>query len=140
MFYSENQTRGLNMNRILFIASIATCWLLLSGCASRAKPNLVNGKYFMIGDSNCARYRSLSSTRILCFTKDGKKTGSRDYMTNQEISMYQHNQKMRQRESAELDQSLQNLNNSIQRQNELNNYNNQQFMNRNNVYKIQPLY
>jgi len=36
-------------------------WLtiFLCGCAS-AMPNLVNGKYYMGGDSSCSRYRALS--------------------------------------------------------------------------------
>ena len=40
---------------------------------------------------------------------------------------------------AELNQGLQNLSGSLERSNAQMNYNNQQFMNRNNVYKVRPV-
>jgi hypothetical protein len=75
-------------------------WLtiFLCGCAS-AMPNLVNGKYYMGGDSSCSRYRALSESRIMCIDKDGNETGYRDAMTDQQLQMYQHNQQMEQQRS-----------------------------------------
>jgi len=64
----------------------------IAGCT--AKPNFINGKYYMGGDSNCKRYKVLSESRIMCLTSDGEETGYRDAMTDQQLQMYQHNQQM----------------------------------------------
>lgn len=65
----------------------------INGCGgSTAMPNSINGRYYMAGDPSCARYRVLSNTRIMCKDSNGRDTGWRNAMTNQEISMYQHNQ------------------------------------------------
>ncbi len=72
---------------------IVSLIIFLGGCAS-AMPNLVNGKYYMGGDSSCSRYRTLSESRIMCMDKDGNETGYRDAMTDQQLQMYQHNQQM----------------------------------------------
>jgi peptidoglycan hydrolase CwlO-like protein len=111
----------------------------ITGCFNTAKPNLVNGKYYMMGDSNCALYRAKNDSQVNCYTSSDEYVGYRNAMSNQEISMYQHNQGIKQQESAQLNQSLQNLNNSIQKTNDRMNYNNQQMMNRNNVYKVQSV-
>ena len=93
--------------------------LILSGCAS-AIPNAINGKYYMAGDSNCKRYRVISDDRIMCIDSDGRDTGYRNAMNNQELQMYQFNQS---REDAAWQQV---------------NYNNQQQANR-NLYQTQQL-
>lgn len=102
------------------------------GCARTATPNNIAGKFYMAGDSNCVRYRQLSSTRILCIDTNGAETGYRDAMTDQELQMYMHNRTIAQQQSAQLNQSLQNLNNEL-------NYNNQQMLNRMNTYKVKPV-
>jgi hypothetical protein len=72
--------------------------LSLSGCVStpEATPNFINGNYYMGGDPSCARYRTMSDSRIMCLASDGKETGYRDAMTPQQIQMYQHQQMLRQ--------------------------------------------
>ncbi|MGB5964490.1 MAG: hypothetical protein WBG65_03040 [Sulfurimonadaceae bacterium] len=123
---------------MLSIVSIAIM-INFTGCSRTAMPNLVAGKYYMAGDDNCRKYRVLSSTRIMCQDANGKDMGYRDAMTNQQISMYQHNRQIAQQEAAQTQQALNNLNQQLQRQNEQMNYNNQQMMNRNNVYKVRTV-
>jgi hypothetical protein len=113
---------------VYFVSIVATV-LSLSACASSPRPQSVGGKYYMMGDSNCARYRQISDRRIMCYTKDDEQVGYRDAMTDQDISMYQFNQQRAQQESAEFNQALQNFNNNLQRSNEQTNYNTQQMMN-----------
>ena len=121
------------MKKKIFLFSLLTIISLsITGCSKTAMPNFYNGHYFMAGDDNCRRMSSISSTRIMCYDKNGKEMGWRDAMTDQQLSMYQHNQNIQQRESEQLNQSIQNLNNQM-------NYNNQQMMNRNNVYKFQQV-
>lgn len=74
--------------RAIFLVSFA---IILGGCSSAA-PNLVNGKYYMMGDKNCARYNPISDGRIMCYTKNGEQVGYRDAMTDQELQMYMYNQ------------------------------------------------
>jgi len=118
----------------LYTVILFTVIILLSfsGCTKMAMPNFYNGHYFMAGDNNCRRVRMISDTRIMCYTSEGKETGYRDAMTDQQLSMYRYNQQMRQQQSQQLSQSLQNLNNQL-------NYNNQQMLNRNNVYKFKEV-
>jgi len=122
---------GMVMNmRALFLSILFG--MIFVGCARTAMPNNFGGKFYMSGDDNCVRARKLSDTRIMCIDANGKETGYREAMTDQEISMYQHNRMIAQQESAELSRSLDNLNNQL-------NYNNQQMLNRNNVYKVRPV-
>lgn len=74
----------------------------LSGCFRTAMPNFYNGRYYMAGDDNCVRSRMLSNTRIMCVNSDGKETGYRDAMTDQQLQMYQHNKQMAQQQSLTL--------------------------------------
>lgn len=97
------------------LATLSLIWILsLSGCS--AQPNLVNGKYYMGGDSNCRRYRVISDDRIMCMNSDGQDVGYRNAMTNQELQMWQFNQSREDAASQQL------------------NYNNQQQANRNAQY------
>lgn len=89
--------------------------LSFTGCGG-ATPNAINGKYYMGGDSNCKRYRVISDDRIMCMDSDGRDTGYRNAMSNQELQMYQFN---KSREDAAQSQL---------------NYNNQQQANRNAQY------
>lgn len=79
-------TRQKNYLRSFSLIAILT----FAGCA--AKPNLVNGKYYMGGDSNCRKYRALSDDQIMCVNSDGQETGYRNAMSDQELQMYYYNQ------------------------------------------------
>lgn len=111
--------------------SLVSASLLFSGCAD-PQPNFYNGKYYMIGDENCVKVRPLSDSRIMCANQAGQEKGYREAMTDQQISMYQHNQQIKQQKQQEFDQSLRNFSNQL-------NYNNQQMMNRNNTYKVRTV-
>ncbi|MEA2018810.1 MAG: hypothetical protein U9N59_10220 [Campylobacterota bacterium] len=119
-----------NKLKLTLLAMVIT--LIFAGCGRSAQPNFYNGGYYMAGDDNCRRMSRLSDTRINCFNSDGKNMGYRERMTDQQLSMYRHNSNIRQQQSQQLNQSIQNMNNQM-------NYNNQQMMNRNNVYKVRPV-
>jgi hypothetical protein len=102
--------------KVLGLAIILITELGFSGCSS-AMPNAVNGKYYMMGDSNCARYTVLDSNRVMCYNSDGEEMGYRSAMSNQELQQWRFNQS----------QSNSNTQNTLNRIN----YNNQQQMNRN---------
>lgn len=103
------------MKKLLLVISSLIVILSLTGCGG-ASPRALNGKYYMAGDSNCKRYRVISDDRIMCIDSDGRDTGYRNAMNNQELQMYQFNQS---REDAAWQQV---------------NYNNQQQANRNAQY------
>lgn len=63
----------------------------------------------MGGDSNCIRYRELSSFRIMCMDKNGNDTGYRDAMTDQQLQMYQYSMQQQQVEMQQLGQQLQQM-------------------------------
>lgn len=71
--------------------------ILLGGCVSSATPNFINGKYYMGGDPNCARYRIISSDRIMCANKNDEETGYRDAMTDQQLQIYMHERQQQDR-------------------------------------------
>lgn len=75
------------MNKIALVL-IAT---IIGGCSSAAL-NVIDGKYYLAGDSNCVRYRQLSESRIMCINKKGEEVGYRDAMTDQELQVYMYNQ------------------------------------------------
>ena len=64
----------------------------LTGCVSSAQPNSVNGKYYMMGDSSCSRYKVISPNKVMCYDTNGRATGWRKAMTNQELQIYMHRQ------------------------------------------------
>jgi len=66
--------------------------IILGGCT--AKPNLINGKYYMAGDSACARANSADSNTINCYNSKGEFQGIRHAMSDQELQMYMHKQTM----------------------------------------------
>lgn len=101
----------------LWAMSILGVLLLFSGCAGRAIPNNIGGKYYMAGDDKCKKARRIADSRIMCINSDGKETGYRDAMTDQELQMYMHR-------DAQEEASSRSINNQL-------NYNNQQNMNRN---------
>jgi hypothetical protein len=65
----------------------------LSGCATTnsAAPNLIQGHYYVAGDSGCVRYGMSKdgSTVIACLNEKGEVTGYRRPMTPDEMQMYQ---------------------------------------------------
>lgn len=130
------------MKKYITLILLGLIVLSFSGCTRTAKPNLVAGRYYMAGDNNCVRYRNGSASQITCINDKGQETGIRYPMSDQEISMYQHNQQMAQQSSAQFQQSMQNLSNQMQRNTDRMNYNTQQMLNRNNTYKvkIKPYY
>lgn len=65
--------------KVLGLAIILITGLGFSGCSS-VMPNAVNGKYYMMGDSNCARYTVLDSNRVMCYNSDGEKMSYRSAM------------------------------------------------------------
>lgn len=90
--------------------------IIFSGCGNTAMPNFYKGKYYMAGDDNCRKIRSISDTRIMCANKDGQEMGYRDAMTDQQISMYQSDRQYEQQEYQQLNQSMQNTNRNLQMQ------------------------
>jgi hypothetical protein len=87
--------------RILLVALIAAA---LAGCASTASPVWHEGQYYMVGDDACSDAYPLTKTRVVCYDVDGNETGYRDAMTEAELNMWMHQQKM-----AELQQQQQEL-------------------------------
>jgi len=70
------------------IGSLLFAAMLFSGCSRGASPQSVNGKYYMGGDDSCIRYRVYDDNRIICIDSDGKDTGYRSAMSNQELQMH----------------------------------------------------
>lgn len=103
------------MKKLVLISLSFVGVLILSGCGG-ASPRALNGKYYMAGDSNCVRYRIISDSRVMCMDADGRETGYRNAMSDQELQMYRFNQS---RDDAAWSQL---------------NYNNQQQLNRNAQY------
>lgn len=50
----------------------------------------------MVGDSSCARIRQHTEDSIMCIDSDGKETGWRPAMTDQQLQMWQFNQQQQQ--------------------------------------------
>ena len=71
---------------ILYFVVVIT--LSFTGCVDRPSPQIINGKYYMTGDSDCSKYKQISNNRIMCYTLDNVKVGSRKALTKQEISEY----------------------------------------------------
>lgn len=88
-----------------FYYSILLLVLFLSGCGG-ASPRAVNGKYYMGGDSNCEQYRQISSDRIMCYDSDGKQTGWRQAMSDQELQMHMHQKAQSNKASRDLAQQM----------------------------------
>jgi len=99
-------THRKRYNKVLVIIILALTATIVTGCS--AKPNFINGKYYMAGDSNCRKYRVLTSSRIMCKDSNGKDMGYRDAMTNQQLQMYMHKESMDQQEQARQAQQVQN--------------------------------
>lgn len=72
------------MKRIMILALAAS----VAACATGPSPQLVNGRYYMMGDAGCARYTIMSSTRIMCYDKNGAKQGWKDAIPNETMQVY----------------------------------------------------
>lgn len=96
---------------------ILSACVVLTACGSVASPQLINGKYYMGGDTNCRRYSSnaqgISGDEILCADKNGVITGKRSPMSMQEMQMYQMRQEQSRRESSELADALSDMGNNM---------------------------
>ncbi len=79
------------MRKLIYFGGVCFIALGLSGCGG-AKPNFYNGRYYMGGDSKCRKVTVRTSSSINCYNSKGGFTGYRNAMTNQQLSMYQHNQ------------------------------------------------
>ena len=110
---------------MIFIGSVA---LIINGCAGSAMPNAVNGKFYMMGDSNCVRYRVIDSNRVMCYNSNGQEMGYRRAMTNQELQQWRFNQSQ---SNASFQNTMNRINYNNQQQMNRNTYNNNQYMNRN---------
>lgn len=73
------------MNKIALVLIV----VIFGGCSSAAL-NVINGKYYLAGDSDCVRYRQLSDSRIMCINKKGEEVGYRDAMTDQQLQVYMY--------------------------------------------------
>lgn len=84
-----------------FYYSTLLLMLFLSGCGG-AVPNAINGKYYMGGDSNCKRYRAISDNSIMCMDSDGRETGYRNAMSDQELQMHMYQKAQNDKASQDL--------------------------------------
>lgn len=84
--------------RLLFLA---LAMFALSSCASSARPNFVNGQYFMMGDKNCKRYVAQSANRVSCYNSKGDYMGYRNAMTLAELRYYSNQMTLKQQETAQ---------------------------------------
>ena len=63
--------------KIREILGVSMAVLLLAGCASSAAPNYINGRYYMAGDSACARVNVNQYGNLDCYNSKGEYTESR---------------------------------------------------------------
>jgi hypothetical protein len=85
------------------VLGIAT---LLAACAQHARPQLFQGDYYMVGDTNCTQYRFVFPTRIECMTRENVATGYRDAMTPEQLQMYQIQASEQRAQRQELNQQI----------------------------------
>jgi len=87
--------------KIIKMAIMFIIFVCLCSCSMySAKPNFVQGNYYMTGDSNCIKGNVVNSNTIKCYTSDGKMTGYRAAMTDQQVQMYMHNENMANRTTS----------------------------------------
>ena len=112
--------------------NFTACIVFLSivGCSSYvATPRYINGGYYMAGDSSCVAYRPLSASSIMCVDTEGKDTGYRTAMTNQDLQMYQARVMADNLAALQMQQNMQNFNQNMQQNIQNMNYFNQQMSN-----------
>jgi len=103
------------MKKHLYVASVFVAVLSLSGCSSTpsAKMTSVGGKFYMVGDSNCAYYKQRDENSILCANQNKQTTGYRNALSDQELQYKMHRERIEQAESEKFNRSLSNLNRQI---------------------------
>lgn len=124
------------------LQKIVSCFIILSlgGCCGSQVMKFPDGNYYYPNWCNYDHcYPNIARGHAQCF-KDGEVVATIYPLSQSDLAEIryrdQFKQQRSQQESAEFNQGLQNLSNTLQRQNEQNNYNFQQFMNRENVYKV----
>jgi hypothetical protein len=77
------------MKHNLYLASAFAAIISLSGCSSTpsAKMTSVGGKFYMVGDSNCAYYKQRDENSILCANENKQTT----VMTHRKLHTYAAN-------------------------------------------------
>lgn len=88
---------------------LAMVALAVGGCSRTASLNMVNGNAFLLGDDSCARYKAVSPEALQCFTAEGRPSGMRRAMTQQEVQVYYLERQLRAQQMAELNASMQQL-------------------------------
>lgn len=81
---------------------------VLAGCASTSQyPVFINGHYYMAGDKDCHLHDVHKFQPLIkCFTSDGKETGVRAAMTDQQLQMWQTQQVIQAQQIAATNQRL----------------------------------
>lgn len=97
---------------LMMVASLA-----VASCASSPSPVWINGRYYMAGDSGCARYTQETSTRIQCYNKKGEAQGWEDAISSSEMAAYNHRQAVARQQISELADQLTATSNQIAEQN-----------------------
>jgi hypothetical protein len=106
------------MKKIIYIASAFFAILYLSGCSSTpstpsAKMTSVGGKFYMVGDSNCAYYKQRDENSILCANQNKQATGYRNALSDQELQYKMHREQLKQAQEAASDAEYDRLNNNL---------------------------
>jgi hypothetical protein len=99
----------------------------LAGCSSSADVNFVNGQPFLMGDSQCARYRSVSAGVVQCLTSSNQPTEQRRALTGQELQFLMVRRQQQSQELAALGQSMQQAGASFNQGAQANLYNASQY-------------
>jgi hypothetical protein len=104
----------------LITGIIATAMVLpmLTGCSTAAAPNYFMGNYYMAGDQNCASFKRISNTRIICYNKSGEAMATRDALTPEQLRMYHMQQSYQQEQIRQGNLQLEQMNRSLQQSNQ----------------------
>lgn len=90
--------------------------LILSACAGSAAPNLINGSYYLAGDSFCKRYEVYTNNMIKCTDKKGEHLNYRTAMSDIELQNYYNRMRLQQQQWNDLGNQIQATGESFQRQ------------------------
>ena len=76
--------------------------LLAAGCQTQsAHLASINGRFFLGGDKDCVRYGLVKPNTIVCGNAEGKITGYRNALTDQELYVYQSNRAIAAQQEAQ---------------------------------------
>lgn len=101
------------MKKIIIILS---CFFILNACASSPSPqrSQYDGNYYITGGTDCERWRQISNGTIMCYKSDGETaTGYRSAMTQQDMQMYMYQKQQEQIAMQNLQNTMNNLSNSM---------------------------